>query len=69
MREVCREPVVGPGRGLEVKRMLSLCCRPQVNSGLMVSKQWLPHWEFQMWHSDPNVVLWPGSQCTHLLWS
>lgn len=37
LHEDFREPVTGPGRGLGVKRMLSLCHRPQVNPGLMVS--------------------------------
>lgn len=45
--------MLGPGRGLGVKRMLSLCCGSQVDPGLTVSVLWLPLWEFQMWCSDP----------------
>ena len=66
LHEVCKEPVMGPDRAPEMKRMLSLCCRPQVNPGLMVSVLWLPHREFRMQRSDPAE---PGSQCPHLLWS
>lgn len=61
-----REACGGPGRALEAKRMLSLCCGPQVHPGLMVSVLRLPHREFQMQCSDPAE---PGSQWTHLLWS